>query len=416
MNKLNQEKVAPLAGVKVLELAHIVAGPSAGVMLADLGAEVLKIEHPDIGDTARNQANQGAGFLSFNRNKDSLALDLTKPEGKQIFDQLVLRSDIVLNNYSPGALDRLGLGYERARTFNPKIIYCAVKGFLPGPYWNRPLLDELAQMAGGLAYLTGPKGRPLRAGASITDIGAATYAVVGILAALFRRERTGEGEDIEAGLFETIVFWLSQQLALAQITGKDPEPRGGGSSSGMGKVMGWGVYRLFDTMDDRQVFIAVTSNRHWKGLCETLGFDDWRDAAEFDSNRKRSAVRAHIAERVEVAVKEWHYEDLTNRLAVAKVPFAPVNTPLSLLEDRHLNEGLRWLNVEGAGRQVRVPKMPLSFRGLTFSVRSQPPKLGQHTDKVLSELGYNSAEIEALKAANVVLTSERMLNIDGGHE
>jgi crotonobetainyl-CoA:carnitine CoA-transferase CaiB-like acyl-CoA transferase len=406
----------PLNGIEVLELAHIVAGPSAGLMLADFGAHVLKIEHPEIGDTARNQSNQGAGFLSFNRNKDSLAIRLDTPEGKEIFRKLVLRSDVVLNNYAPGALDRLGLGYDWAKEINPRIIYCSVKGFLPGPNWDRPLLDELAQMAGGLAYLTGQKGKPIRAGASITDIGAATYAVVGILAALFRRERTGLGEDIEAGLFETIVFWLSQPLAIAQITGKDPEPRGDGASSGMGRTMGWAVYRLFDTADDRKVFVAVTSNRHWKGLCDVLGFADWRDAPDYATNRKRGLHRGPIGERIETALRGWAYEDIVARLAAAKVPFAPVNTPMTLLQDTHLTEGRRWLNVEGAGHHLRVPKMPISMRGVEFAVRTQPPSLGQHTDRVLSELGYSAADIAALKSADIALSSKRMLNIDSHDE
>ena len=402
----------PLEDVRVVELAHIIAGPSAGVILADLGADVLKIEHPDIGDTSRNQANEGAGFLSFNRNKRSLALNLSDPKGKEIFKKLVARSDVVLNNYTPGALDRLGIGYEWANQVNPGIIYCSVKGFLPGPNWNRPLLDELAQMAGGLAFVTGPKGRPLRAGASITDIGAATYAVVGILAALHARQATGKGVDIESGLFETIVFWMSQVLARAQITGKDPEPRGDHPASGMGRVMGWGVYRLFDTKNEGQVFIAVTSNRHWAGLCDVLDFADWKDDPDYDNNRKRSALRQQIAVRVEEAVGRFTYDEITPRLYRAKVPFGPMNTPMSVLDDPHLADGDRWLRVEGGGHNVKVPKLPLDMKGVEFRVRKQPPNLGQQTDEVLRELGYGAAEIEALKAARIVRRSDRMLKID----
>jgi crotonobetainyl-CoA:carnitine CoA-transferase CaiB-like acyl-CoA transferase len=408
----NPQAGLPLDRVRVLELAHIVAGPSAGLILADLGADVLKIEHPDVGDTARNQANQGAGFLSFNRNKESLALNLSDPKGKEIFAKLVAEADVVVNNYVPGALDRLGLGYEWARSINPKIIYCAVKGFLPGPYWSRPLLDELAQMAGGLAYLTGSKEQPLRAGASITDIGAATYGVVGILAALYRRQITGEGENIESGLFETIVFWLNQHLARAQISGKDPEPRAASKESGMGKMMGWGVYQLFDTKDDQRVFIAVTSNRHWISLCRVLGFDDWMNSPDFNNNRKRTARKPQITARVTDAVKRFTYDEITEGLYREKVPFAPVNSPSMVLEDRHLAEGDRWLQVEGAGKRVKVPKLPLAMSNTAFVVRRHPPTLGQHTDDVLRRLGYSATEIESLKTAGIVRRSERMLEID----
>ena len=402
----------PLRGVKVLELSHIVAGPSGGMMLGDLGADVIKIEHPAIGDTARSHDNAGGTFYTFNRNKQYLALDLGQPQGKAIFEKLVARSDIVLDNFAPGALTRLGLDYAWGRGVNPRIIYCSVKGFLPGPYSDRPFLDELAQMAGGLAFLTGFENQPMRAGASITDIGAATYGVVGILAALYRRELTGEGDAIEAGLYETIVFWISQYITTAQVTGKNPAPRGS-RNSGMGKAMGWGVYQLFPTRDGKQVFIAVTGNRHWAGLCGALGFDDWKEAPEFNNNRKRSAEKRRIAERVQAAVQTYTYDEITERLYRALVPYAPVGTPLDIIDEKHLNEGQRWLPLKIGDRNFKVPKLPLSMgRTRDFEVREQAACLGEHTDSILAELGYTGTEIEALKADKVVRRSNRMLNID----
>jgi crotonobetainyl-CoA:carnitine CoA-transferase CaiB-like acyl-CoA transferase len=402
----------PLQGVRVLELSHIVAGPSGGMILADLGADVIKIEHPATGDTARSQANRGSTFYTYNRNKKFLALDLRQAQGKRIFEKLVARSDIVLDNFAPGALARLGLDYAWARKVNRRIIYCSVKGFLPGPYSDRPFLDELAQMAGGLAYLTGFENQPMRAGASITDIGAATYGVVGILAALYRREQTGEGDSIESGLYETVVFWISQYITSAQMSGENPPPRGA-QASGMGRTMGWGVYELFPTSDGKQVFIAVTGNRHWAGLCDALGFADWKNAPEFANNRKRSAEKRRIAERITETVRKLTYEDITQRLYKALVPYAPVGTPLDVVDDRQMNEGNRWLPLKTGDKTLKAPKLPISLGGTRdFEARTQAGTLGAHTDSILAELGYSAAEIETLKSQKVVLRSGRMLNID----
>lgn len=408
---MNKQKL-PLSGVKVLELSHIVAGPSGGLILGDLGADVIKIEHPETGDTARSHGNNGQTFYSFNRNKKYLALDLRKPGGKKIFEQLVAQSDVVFDNFAPGALKRLGLDYAWGRKINPRIIYCSVKGFLPGPYADRPFLDELAQMAGGLAYLTGMKDQPMRAGASITDIGAATYGVIGILSALYRREQTGVGDNIEAGLYETIVFWVSQYITGAQMSGVNPQPRGT-RSSGMGDTMGWGVYRLFPTIDEKQIFIAVTGNRHWAGLCDALGFDDWKKLPEFNSNRKRSAQKPRIAERVKAVVETLPYDEVAQRLYKALVPFSPVNTPMDLINEKQMNEGNRWMNLKVGDKQFKLPKLPISMgQTADFEVREPPGNLGEHTDTILATLGYTAADIQKLKSEQVVLRSDQMLNTE----
>lgn len=410
-NQSPERQKLPLEGVRVLELSHIVAGPSGGVILGDLGADVIKIEHPETGDTARSHSGSGSTFYSFNRNKKYLALDLGKPDGKKVFERLVANSDVVLDNFAPGALRRLGLDYDWGRRINPRVIYCSVKGFLPGPYADRPFLDELAQMAGGLAYLTGFKDQPMRAGASITDIGAATYGVIGILSALYRRERTGVGDCVEAGLYETIVFWVSQYITTAQLTGINPPPRGARSST-MGTYMGWGVYQLFPTQDGKQIFIAVTGNRHWAGLCDALAFDDWKKSPEFGSNRKRSAQKPLIAERIKQAVEKLTYDDVAGRLYKALVPYSPVNTPLDLIDERHLNEGRRWMHLKVGDERFKLPKIPIDLRCTDeFEVREQPGCLGAHTDSILAALGYSEQEIEALKSERVVLRSDRMLNI-----
>ncbi len=201
-----------LTGIRVLELGHIVAGPTAGLLLAEMGSDVIKIEHPKGGDQARTHTGQGS-FLAFNRNKRSMALDLRHLQGKKIFSQLLKNTDVVIDNFAPGALERLGFSYEEMSKIYPRIIYFSLKGFLPGLYENRVLLDEPAQMMGGLAYMTGPPGRPLRAGTSVTDIGAAMFGVIGILAAMYERHHTGRGQSIRSGLFETVVFFVAQHIA-----------------------------------------------------------------------------------------------------------------------------------------------------------------------------------------------------------
>jgi crotonobetainyl-CoA:carnitine CoA-transferase CaiB-like acyl-CoA transferase len=385
------------------------------MILADLGAEVIKIEHPDTGDTARNSANEGVTYLSFNRNKKSLALNLSSVEGKEVFRRLVQRSDVVLDNYSSGALDRLGVGYSWGSQVNPRIIYCAIKGFLSGPSEARPSLDELAQMEGGLAFMTGVPGRPMRANTSITDIGAASYGVIGVLCALYRRQQTGVGESVRSGLYETVVFWMTQFFARVQIAGADPgpnEPLPAGDS-GTAQAMGWGVYQLFDTADGRQVFIAVTSNRHWTRLCALLGLDDLGSDPGLNSNAKRTQQKPYFTPRIAAAVRKFTAEELVSMLRNADVPYAPVNTPRDLVEEEHLNAGHHLLDVPLTdGRTFKQPALPLEFEHIDYRASSPPPALGQHTDVILADLGYSESEIEALKAARVVRRSDRVLSID----
>src|SRR5919205_1509936 len=286
----------PLAGVRVLELGHIVAGPTAALILADLGADVVKIERPDGGDQARRMSGNGSVFHFLNRNKRSMIIDLKAHAGKEVFRRLVRTADVVLDNYAPGVLDRLGLGYDDLAATNPRLVYLSLKGFLPGPYEHRPSLDELAQMMGGLAYMTGPRGQPLRAGASIIDIGAATYGVIAILAALAQRERTGCGERIVAGLYETSVFWVGQWMAMSALNGEPSVPM---PEAGQSVRMGWGIFHLFPTADEgEQVFIAVTSNAHWERFCQALDLPDLFADERLKTNAGRNAAQEWTLPRI----------------------------------------------------------------------------------------------------------------------
>ena len=395
----------PLQGLRVLELGHIVAGPAASLILADLGADVIKIEHPDGGDQARRMPGAGSGYYYFNRNKRSVAVDLKSPKGKEVFLTLIRSCDVCLDNYAPGALDRLGFGFDALSAENPRLIYMAIKGFLPGPYEHRPSLDELAQMMGGLAFMTGPPGKPLRAGASVIDIGAATYGVIGILAALHRRAETGKGQMITSGLFETTVFWVGQWMARAVATGQPSRPM---AEVGQSLRMGWGIFHLFPTSDDEQVFIGVTSNAHWQRFCQTFGLAELQKDERLNTNEKRVAAQEWLLPLVRETVARYTGADLQIKLDEAGVPYAPLRRPDQLLNDPHLLETGQLMPVPMEDGQIgNLPKLPFTSSDYDFSVRRAPPGLGEHTREVLSQAGFDEASINALIAEKVVFQGGR---------
>jgi len=365
---------------------------------------VIKVEEPVKGDPARQMLADRPDadslfYLSFNANKRSLTLNLKNPGAKDVFRTLLKTGDVLLENFGPGVLERLGFGYEWGSSINPGIIYCAIKGFLPGPYGDRPLLDELAQMMGSMAYMTGPAGRPLRAGSSVIDIGAATYGVLATLAALVDRQRTGRGQRIQSGLFESTVWFVAQHLAQASLDGESPVPM---PERGMGSRLGWGVYRLFTTADDRQVFIAITSNGHWQRFCKEFGLEDLAADPDLDSNAQRAANNHHTITRIEAVAASLTAAELIERMERAQVPYAPLNNPFDLLSDPQLNSGKLMEVQTEAGPTIKTAGAPVASNNFMLSVRHQPPGLGQHTREVLLEIGYSEPEIEALAASGVV--------------
>src|SRR5947207_12223196 len=326
----------PLEGLRVLELGHIIAGPSAGLLLADLGADVVKVERPGEGDQSRGMpAGNSANFHFLNRNKRSIAIELNgSSDGRELFLRLVRTSDIVIDNFAYGAVEGLGLGYDVLAETNPGLIYLALKGFLPGPYEARPFLDELAQMAAGLAFMTGPKGQPMRAGASIVDVGAAAYGIIAVLAALQQRARTGVGKKITSGLYETTVFWVRQWLASYGATGEPSVPL---PELKQGTRMGWGIYQLFTAADGEDVFVGVTSNAHWERFCKAFALDDLLADERLDDNAKRVAARAWLPGRVAEEMRRYSSAELAERLERARVPFAPLRRPGQPRDDPPLN-------------------------------------------------------------------------------
>jgi crotonobetainyl-CoA:carnitine CoA-transferase CaiB-like acyl-CoA transferase len=392
----------PLAGVRVLELGHIIAGPSAGLLLADLGADVIKIERPGDGDQSRNMpAGTAANFHFLNRNKRSIAIDLKgSAEARALFLRLVAGSDVVIDNFAHGAVEALGLGYDALARVHPGLIYLALRGFLPGPSEARPFLDELAQMSAGLAFMTGPRGQPLRAGASVVDVGAAAYGVIAVLAALHQRAQTGRGQKITSGLFETVVFWVGQWLAQHAATGQPSVPM---PEIRQGTRMGWGVYQLFTAADGEQIFIGITSNGHWARFCEAFGLDDLRDDARLDDNAKRVAARDWLPARIGEEMRRYPSAELADRLERARVPFAPLRRPDQLLDDAHLGASGQLVDTPlPGGASARLPKLPVRSSAFDMGLQRPAPRLGEHTREILEELGLPADEIDALASRRVI--------------
>jgi len=390
----------PLQGVKVLELGHTVMGPTCGLILADLGAEVFKVEKTGKGDDTRWLKGFGSGFFTFlNRNKQSISIDLKSDRGKELLVMLVGEADILIENFGPGTVERLGIGWDVCKTVNPRLIYCSLKGFMPGPYENRPALDEVVQMMGGLAYMTGPSGRPLRAGASVTDIMGGSYGAIGILTALYERQRTGKGQLVQATLFESVAFLVGQHMAVAAVSGETPPPM-------PERGRAWSVYDLFLTADNEQIFIGVTSDRHWMRMCESFGYEDWAQNEKLSTNQRR------IDER------EWFLPELAKRLGQltkteimelaqrAGIPFAPVNQPIDLMDDWHMNESDSLVEVFTPSKKLaKLPKIPLRLSGRSFGLRNHPPDIGEGSRELYQQLGLSEAEIESLQQQKVIQTS-----------
>jgi crotonobetainyl-CoA:carnitine CoA-transferase CaiB-like acyl-CoA transferase len=385
----------PLQGIRVVEFAHMVMGPSCGLVLADLGAEVIKVE-PLAGDNTRRLEAAGAGFFPvFNRNKKSLAVDLQKPEGRELILKLLRKADVLTENFRPGALDKLGLSYEKLSKENPKLVYCSLKGFLKGPYEHRLALDEVTQMMGGLAYMTGLPDRPLRAGSSVIDIMGGTFAAVGILAALREREKTGRGMRVTSALFESTAYLVAQHMAQFELTGEAPPPMSV-------KRPAWGIYDIFDTAGGGRLFVGVVTDTQWEVFCREFGAADLAGDPRLRSNGSRVKERGWLVPRINDILKKHTQAELTSKLEAIGLPFAPIAKPWDLLDDPHLNASGGLLETELSGKTIRVPALPLALDGKRLSKRADPPRVGQHGRELLAALGCSPQEIENLRDRRIV--------------
>ncbi|MFZ5748482.1 MAG: CaiB/BaiF CoA transferase family protein [Pseudomonadota bacterium] len=370
----------PLAGLKIVEFTHMVMGPSIGLILGDLGADVVKVE-PEGGDHTRRLLGSGAGYFPmFNRNKRSVCLDLKSTEGKAAARRLIDEADVVIENFRPGALAKLGLGPDAFKESNPRLIYCSAKGFLTGPYEQRTALDEVAQMMGGLAYMTGPPGRPLRAGASVIDIAGGMFGVIGILAALERRHRTGEGGEVKCSLFETTAFLVGQHMAQKAVTGTAAPPM-------PARISAWAVYDVFETArPDEQLFVGVVSDAQWQAFCDAFALTEFAADETLVANNDRVLQRDRILPMLREMFAAMPRAEIVATLEAIGLPFAPIMRPQDLLDDAHLvsSGGLVPVTLS-SGETAMLPGLPIEIDGQKPGLVRDLPSPGEHSDEVLAE-------------------------------
>lgn len=390
----------PLQGIRVVEFTHMVMGPVCGMVLADLGAQVIKVE-PVTGDSTRTLLGAGAGFFPlFNRNKQSIGIDLKSTAGQEIALKLCLSADIVLHNFKPGVLAKFGLDYANLQRLNPRLIYINLTGFLPGPYEHRTALDEVVQMMGGLAYMTGRPGDPLRAGSSVNDIMGGMFGAIGALGALMQRQHTGRGQEVDAALFENNLFLVGQHMLQYQITGQAARPM-------PERISPWGIYDIFTVRDGEQIFLCAVSDAHWHTLCGMFGWDDLAADATLATNNDRVRARPTLLPELRQRLQAHSADAIAALFEQHALPYARIMRPEQLFDDPHVQatQGLDPITLTDgarAGQTVHATLLPLRMDGQRLRTYQNPPQLGEHTQAILQSLGFEAAHIEDLRLKHCI--------------
>ena len=385
-------KTRPLDGIRVVEFSHMVMGPTCGLILADLGADVVKVEPAQDGDKTRYLPGSGSGYFgAYNRNKRSISVNLKSEEGLKFAKELVCASDVLIENFGAGVLDRIGLGYDAMQKINPNLVYCALKGFLSGPYEKRAALDEVVQMMGGLAYMTGPEGNPMRAGASVNDVMGGLFGVIAIQAALLERQQTGKGTFVRSGLFESNMFLVAQHMVQYRQTGiaAAPMPE---------RVSAWAVYDVFATADGKKIFVGVVSDKQWVLFCNAFKLEGLLQDVELQTNAQRVTCRDAF---IPIIQEMFQKLDLSEASAICErvgLPFAPILRPDQLFDDAHVNHPGATVEVTlSNGVRTQVPALPFEYDGARPDLYRDLPKIGEHNNDVARELGYSDEALKRLR-------------------
>lgn len=395
---------APLAGLKVVEIGVAMAGPYCAMMLADYGADVVKIERTEQGDESRNWAPFFEGrmshyFAAVNRNKRSLAVDMKSAEGREIVEKLALEADVLIDNFRPGVLDGLGLGYERLHEKNPRLIYCSITGYgATGPLKDERANDVAMQAYAGGMSITGEAGRgPVKMGISVADIGAGMFATHGVLLALHMRNATGRGQRVDTSLLEGQIAMLSYHYTAFFASGKPPERKG---SSAQGLV----PYQAFEASDGWMV-VAVFTDRMWRDLCGAIGRPEWGDDPRFNTPQQRMINRETIIAALTDIFAGEPVAAWRARLSPLGIPCTPVQRIDQVVAEEQVRAREMIVEVEATGSgRLRMPGVPIKFSEAAGGVRTGPPRLGEHSREVVRALGYADADVERLERAGVIAT------------